>query len=38
MKDYPVGACEIDNFLSVMDKNLYLNDQYINQACAKEPT
>jgi len=38
MKGYPRGACEINDFLSIMNQHLYLNDQYINEECDKEPT
>ena len=38
MGGYPDGACEINEFLTAMKKNLYLDYQYIDEACNKVPT
>jgi len=38
MGGYPNGACEINDFITVMKKHLYLDDSYIKEACLKEPS
>ena len=38
MEGYPDGGCEINEFLVAINKNLYLDDQYINEKCKKVPT